>query len=289
MKRAALAAVLLVAAAAAAFALRPRASSDPVLVYRDVAEAPKKNDDHAMSLALASLSSVERDQVIASMEYATTRLEATLMPGAEDLGEGDPMDELKKALAHYAPVLTAARAFEQGSEGAWTAKDFAVRALAKCPEKLAPGERCVPVWGESDAARARFVAWPIAAARVLELPTVDARATCAENLRHRRARDDSTVALVLSSDDLALRPVPERDAVRKAARRLGAAMAVAKREDNQRLEAFGRAAPAGRVAPWLEVKPWALLVVPKLSALATEDAFHAELASVCRGARSTSR
>ena len=66
-------------------------------------------------------------------------------------------------------------------------------------------------------------------------------------------------------------------------------MAVAKREDNQKLDALGRAAPTGRVAPWLSVGPNALLVVPRLSALVAIAGLDGEIRSACPDARATNR
>lgn len=269
-----------------------------MLVYRvgpvPVASAAvKANEDRAMSLALASLTTEERRQAAAAMEYAAVRIEGSLMPGGEDLGDGDPIVELRKALTHYAPSINAARAFEQGSDRAWTSADLSVRVLGACPEKLAPGEACAAVWSSDeeggDVARARFLAWSITKAVVVELPTPEARAHCAEVLRTARQRDDSTVALVLTDADLRLEAVPERDEVRKSARRLGGAMTAAKREDNQKLEALGRAAPTGRVAPWLSLAPDAVLVVPRLSALVALPGLDGELRAACPDARTSKR
>ena len=300
MKRIALGIVVLALGAIALYlaTTRGRAPHGPVLVYRAGpvpagSALPKANDDRAMALALASLTVEERRQAAAAMDYAAVRIEGSLMPGGEDLGEGDPLVELRKTLAHYSPVINAARAFEQGSERSWIGADLSVRVAESCPKTLAKNEACTPVWSAKDApgdaARARFLAWSITKAVVLELPSADARTHCAEALRTSRQRDESALALVLTDADLRLEAIPERDEVRKSARRLGGAMAVAKREDNQKLDALGRAAPTGRVAPWLSIGPNALLVVPRLSALVAIAGLDGEIRSACPDARATNR
>ena len=225
-----------------------------------------------MSLAVASLSSSERGEVLAAMRYATARLESRLSPLGEDLGEGDPIAELQEALSRYLPVLDSARAFEAGR---WKSEDLDVAVAESCPRPRSTFETCVSLWDSTQdrgapslTGRARFFAWSVSHATVVELPSRQRVSDCAEALRDRRRRDGSIIALVLTNEDLALREVPERGELQSAARRLGAVMAASHRHDPQRLEALGRATPTGRVAPWLSLSENAVLVVPRLSKLA---------------------
>jgi hypothetical protein len=182
-------------------------------------------DDRAMSLALASLSRAERADMLTAMGYATARLEARLLPLAEDLGDGDPVEELEAAIAQYMPVLNAARAFDASH---WQSSDLDIVVRAECPASLAHGETCISLWDTHDdvanvalAGRARFLAWAAAYTRVVDVGSPDAAQKCAEALRERRRSEGSSIALVLTNDDLALRGVPERDDLQRAARKLG--------------------------------------------------------------------
>lgn len=272
------------------------ASAGPVLVIRPAAPAPEdgdaeRADDRAMSLAVASLSRSERAEVLAAMTYAAARLESRLTPLGEDLGDGDPIEELEKTIALYAPVLNGARAFEAGR---WQSAELDVRVAGTCPPVRAPGELCVSLRGERGdeepvavAGRARFLAWSVAHAHILELPSEREARECAEALRERRRRDTSVMSLVLTKEDVELRPVPERDDLQRAARRLGAAIAASERRNPERLESLGRAAPAGHVTPWLNLSASIVLVVPRLSALARLAELPREVEELgsCRVAR----
>lgn len=283
----------------------PVPPAGPVLVIRPGPPASdegdeRRADDRAMSLAVASLSRPERAEVLAAMTYAAARLESSLTPFGEDLGDGDPIEELEQTIALYAPVLNGARAFEAGR---WRSADLDVRVASACPPALPPGEACVSVWSERGAqpgtqhtfdgapaalgARARFLAWSVSHARILGLRSEQEARDCAEALRERRRRDSSAMSLVLTKDDLELRPVPERDDLQRAARRLGAAIAASERRNPERLEALGRAAPAGHVTPWLDLDASMVLVVPRLSALARLGDLSREVEEVhsCRAAR----
>lgn len=226
-------------------------------------------EDAAMSLAIASLSPAEREEVAGAMSYAAARLEARVLPLGEDLGEGDPLEELRQSLARYSSVLDTARSFELGH---WRAEDLDVRVLGDCPTALSSDQTCIPLWASADDpsaldGRARFFAWPVSRAAVVELASSAAAHACAAAILEQGRRDATSIALVLTSEDLALRPVPERAELEGAARRLGVAMAMNRRENRERLEALGRAAPVGRTAPWLDMNPSTVLVVPRLSAL----------------------
>jgi hypothetical protein len=272
LKRWSLAAVVVLALVGIVVARRSPPSGAPVsrpaLAVR-AAPRPSADDqaveDRATALAVASLSPGERQRLLDAMDHASTRLEATLLPGADDLGDGDPVAELQKETKKYLPALNAARSLTRGR---WSANDFSARAVSGCDDpSIERDETCVPLWSPAEeGSRARFLAWAAANAAVFE---TDAPHACAEALRDGTVTDGAPIALVLVAEDLALTTVPERPALEAGAHRLGRALALTSRkEESHQLDALGRAPPTpGRALSWLEVGPKAMVVVPRLSAL----------------------
>ena len=252
------------------------------------ADAPDSSaEDRAMALVVASTSSASREKILDVMRYATARLEARLSPLATDLGEddADPMQEFRHSMAPFMPSFTAARELERGT---WRSADLAVRVAPACAEaNVAPDEVCFSLWDTTDGppdvgSKARFLAWAASRTAVVDLGTRERAMACAFALRERVGDERSTVALVLTRDDLLLRPLPHRQELKEAARNLGRAMAANDVEDTQHLEAFARAAPEGRVAAWLDVPAGGLVVVPRLSAIADAAGLAREIEAAAR-------
>jgi hypothetical protein len=168
LKRWSLAAVVVLALVGIVVARRSPPSGAPVsrpaLAVR-AAPRPSANDqaveDRATALAVASLSPGERQRLLDAMDHASTRLEATLLPGADDLGDGDPVAELQKETKKYLPALNAARSLTRGR---WSANDFSARAVSGCDDpSIERDETCVPLWSPGEeGSRARFLAWAAA-------------------------------------------------------------------------------------------------------------------------------
>ena len=259
----------------------------PVLVVRSItSDAPEPaaspgGEERAMALAAASLSPADRLRILEMIDFATARLEARLSPLGTDFEEGDPVAQLRASLAPYQPAFTAARELERG---AWQSADLAVRVGASCAAaKPAPDEHCVTLRGPSHAprdleARARFLAWAVSHALVIDLGTRERAEARAQALRTRATLATSTIALVLLDDDLALRPTPDRADLQASANRLGRAMAGNDIHDTKDLEAFARGVEGAGVAPWLTVSRTQILVVPRLSALGRVDELRRETA-----------
>jgi hypothetical protein len=269
----------------------------PAIVYRapraEDARAPTPGDEpRALSLAIASLTPEERAQLVERMAYATARLEARLSSLAMDFGddEGDPVAALKREMAPRAPSFTAARAFEAG---AWRFLDLAVRVARSCADaRPSQDETCEPLWAAprtTQSRRARLLAWSAVQAAVIALGSTGERANMTSALRERARHADSAIALVLTDADLALVPVPERDRLREQARLLGRAMAANRLEDDTRMEAFVAETAGERVAPWTELGATALVVVPKLSRVASDGVVVPEIEAALAETRSHAR
>jgi hypothetical protein len=267
----------------------------PVLVVRPTAPeeaAPEPGDERrAMDLALASTSPKRRQLLLELMDFTAARLEARLSPLVEDFAEedGEPMAEFRRGMAVHVPSFTAAREFERAR---WQHAGLSVRVASNCEDaKIAPDERCIPLWPANDAPsdatvrRARFLSWAASRAAVFELSSRVRSEACARTLRERTTHPDSPVALVLTADDLALRPVPERAALKEAALRLGKVMAANDASDTQHLESFARepAADEAPIASWLSLSDVGIVVVPRLSAIARPEDLAAEIESAAQG------
>jgi hypothetical protein len=295
LSRAHAAAVIAGAAALVGLAARREAPAPgPVLVVRvlvaDAGDAgavreATGSEARAMAIAGVSMSPADRARILEQLDYTTARLEARLSPLDTDFGDDDPVDELRRSLERHMPTFTAARELERG---AWRSADLAVRLAASCADgKPAADETCVSLWNDREGdgppalgRRARFLAWAASRAVVADLGTRERVAECARKLRERTSANASTVALVLTNDDLTLLATPDRAALHEAARRLGAAMAANGRRDTKDLEAFANAIPEDRAAPWLALPATALVVVPRLSAIADTDGFRKEIEAV---------
>ena len=292
-RRAARGVVGLGAVAILAALVRSRsAPRGPVLLVRALApgassKLPAGDEDRATALAVASSSPSDRAAILELMDYTTARLEARLSPLGTDFGdgEGEPVEQFRRAMAAQMPSFTAARELERG---AWHAQDLAVRVASTC-EGAEKDETCLSLWSSDDGPtelgrRARFLAWAASRAALVDLGTPESAEACARRLRERTRLDASTIALVLTLDDLALRPVPDRALLETAAHKLGRAMAANDIREASHLESFARATPTGRVAPWLVVPPTAVVVVPRLSAIARPEDLTQEIESAAAGA-----
>jgi hypothetical protein len=267
---------------------RVTSSPGPVLVVRSGAfdasassppargvRAHDEQEERAMALAGASMSPADRHRILETLDFVRTRIEARLSPLGNDLEDGDPLDELRSVLKPYLPTLTAARELERGS---WQSADLAVRIAPSCAAAaVAAGESCISLWDTQDGPpalgrRARFLAWAAARAVVVDLGNRARAEECASALRLRTRLASSTLALVLLADDLAMRPTPDRAEIQEAARRLSLALASGSSSrdptEKEELAALADARVAMRGSSWLTVPTTAVVVVPRLSAIA---------------------
>jgi hypothetical protein len=282
LRAAALAGAIVAAALLGVLGLRSRtgvAVEGPVLVVRSVSDGGAKRpplrgdaDERAMTLAAASMAPADRQHVLELIDFATARLEAQLSPLGTDFDDGDPVEQLRKSLQPYLAIFTAARELDRT---AWANDDLEVRIATSCATAhVGAGEVCAPLRDPAGAPpppsivkRARFLAWAMASARILDVGSKARAQQCAQTLRVRSTEALSPIALVLLADDLALRPASEPSELQAAATRLGRAIVVSGRQPPKDLEAFARVPRPEPVAPWLGIGEGQVLVIPRLSAL----------------------
>lgn len=278
-------ALLWLAVAAASSGTLSLEAEGPVLIFRSTttrATPAEDNDDVAMSLVVASLSLEDRGKLLGDLGYATARLEARLSPFADDLGDENtpPLDELRRELAPRMPTLNAARALTRPT---WAGAGIEVRLAASCKE-AGTDETCTHLWDEGDDSaslrRARFVAWPVSRAAVLELGSVEELNACAAKLRPRATAAGSSVALVVTNAEPTAADVAEREQLRDAAKQLGRAMHANHLRNEHDLEALARPSPKRATLP-LRLGPTSLAVIPRLSSLAHAGGVTTEIESAC--------
>ncbi len=280
VRAAALGGAIVAAALLGVLGLRSRkaaAPEGPVLVVRARVDGTRPSlradaDERAMTIAAAAMGPSDRQHVLELIDFATARLEAQLSPLGTDFDEGDPVEQLQRSLQPYLALFTAARELDRT---AWASDEIEVRIAMSCAAAhVGKGETCAPLRDPAGAPppsaqvkRARFLAWGMASARILDLGTKARAEACAKTLRIRSTEALSPIALVLLADDLALRPAADPSDLQAAATRLGRAIVVSGRQPPKDLEAFARVPRQEPVAPWLGVKDGQVLVIPRLSAL----------------------
>jgi len=233
-----------------------------------------------VSLALNAMTDDQRADAAGVLARLADRLERERNPLVEDLDDDDARADAEGLLGERLPMLTAAAAL---APGRWTSQDgrIVVRATTECAEHA----RCIPLGpprasGASPddrvAARARFLAWPLAYAVVLRAPPGRAPDLVAAL---RAPGPGSRIALVLGDADLhGLRFSKALPALAESAARLDRLGP----PDMPMKQLFARVSGAGSdAAPddlrWLALPADAVLVVPRLGALATIAAFVAEV------------
>lgn len=285
-------------ALSSALPLEPAASSastsqpTPVLLVRRTAadEVAAGRDAYAARLALASLTSVDRARIRAAFDHASTRIEAQLNPLDLDMGDGDPLEELRDALAPWSATFDAAQGIARGQ---WRLTDLTVRVAARCSEARAD-EVCVPAVGGPHreehgdlARRARFAAWPVSTLVRRELPSAAARERCAQILRERARSTGSHVAVVLTTDPV----TPLDPETEESGRRLARMIAASQRDDGETssIRTMLQPSDSDRSMTWLALGATEIAIVPRLSAMFDRDAVTREVDDAVRAAIETDR
>jgi hypothetical protein len=254
------------------------ATASPPVVSLEVESAPRSMEverpataSAGATLVLNTLAEPNRAALalaLRDLADALARRTNPLFVSVDDVAEKSAT-ELLRALA---PRFTAAAAL---SARRWRSSsgDLAVHASERCAGK----STCYPITARPATAdlekRVRFVAWPIGYAIILD---TGRRADAQRIATALQAMSpDVGVALALTAADLhRLRRSPALDRVFRQARRVrdhlagGAALL-------DSLEALLAAASSPDEVPWLRLPPGGVLVVPRLSALATSRRFVA--------------
>jgi hypothetical protein len=227
------------------------------------------------TLVLNSLSEAARLDLAHALERLATSLGRRRNPLFVPLDDGVERDEVERLLSDLGPAFAAAGAL---SVGRWTSSegDLTVQGASRCR----PGATCFPLGaapGQSPLeGRARFLAWPVGFAVVVWTPDARRTSRIAASVRASRAKD-SRIALVVTAAELhSLRGSPAVAEITRGATNVLRAGGDHNEALAPLLTSIADAASTSDEASWLNLPRGALLIVPRLGALATADAFVRE-------------
>jgi hypothetical protein len=154
--------------------------------------------------------------------------------------------------------------------------DLTVQGVSRCP----PGATCIPLGAALAQSqlegRARFLAWPFGFAVVVWTPDARRMSRIATSVRASRAKD-SRIALVVTAAELhSLRGSPAVAEIVRSATDVLRAGGDRNEALAPLLTSIADAESNSDEASWLRLPRGALLIIPRLGALATGDAFVRE-------------
>jgi hypothetical protein len=242
----------------------------------DKRATPAPTRARGAALALNSLSEGQRRALAEALDRVAAQLEARRNPFYAPLDDDATRAEIKALLVDVAPSFSAA---ETLAAGRWTSPegDVTVRLVGTC----AAGAACFPLAKTGPRGdvedRARFLAWPVGFAALAKARDARDAARIAASVRAAREKD-SRIALVLCGAELhRVHPSPALTALRTSARRVLRAGGDSEPAMARLLGSITDVTRADDLA-WLSLPPEVLLIVPRLGALATADAFVQEVA-----------
>jgi len=245
-------------------------------------ESSRRAQPSGATLVLNGLSEEERTKLAQSLQSLEAAVARKRNPFYIAIDDTEEHVAARKLFAETAPAFTAAVALSRGrwqsSEG-----DLAVQVVETCSH----GSHCMPLFSQSQGdgleQRIRFLAWPIGYAVVLRASATNA-AQVAKALR--AASPSSQIGLVLTSDELhSLRKSPALASLLKSAGHLANKLPASPLLEM--LENIRSAASARDETPWLKLPRDTVLVVPRLSALATRGRFVDEIKTRLEAAGAT--
>ena len=235
---------------------------------------PAPASSAAALLVLNSMSEARRELLGHALHELAVSVDRRKNPLFVPLDESEERKAVENLIAQTAPTFTAANAL---LSGAWPSPegDVWVRPVARC----AAQRLCVALQGKpedsAEAKRARFLAWPLGYAIILEV-AADARLDdVAEALR---APGSLHIGLVLTSAELhTVRQSPALSPLQREARRVVSALAGKRTALLDTLGSLANVRSGKNAMAWLQLPARAILVVPRLGALATIEQFVADV------------
>jgi hypothetical protein len=239
------------------------------------ATRPARAPGSGAMLVLNSLSDERRQRLAGSLQDLAGVVAKKRNPLFVSVDEDADRVVTENLVAELLPLFTAASAL---SAGRWRSPegDLQIEAVQRC----AASARCIPIYdphlaGHQDDAlerRVRFLSWSLGYATVLDAPSATLATGIADLLRSAPA--SPRIALVLTHAELhRLRKSTGLSSLRRAATVLAKRLPASPLSD-----ALAGLARAGRdEVPWLQLPRNAILIVPRLGALATHQELAAEV------------
>jgi hypothetical protein len=286
-----------VASGAAFFGLRARAprpvtaARGPRLVWstapRASAAEPVSGDALATAawLVLASLDEAAQRRTLDDVAELLDAAEAQLNPLALMLSDEPPELIRRRLRTSLLPAWTAARSLVQPS---WNSGDGSLSVRLASQDEPGDTGSSVDAWSRpapgTRAAQARFVAWAVSSALLVDAGNAQSAVALSARLRRSAQSPGSRIALVLDSSslDVDARVLGDAQAdYREIEARLLAVPEARLRRGLGSAAALALALRAGLPKPpllgWLGLAPRELLVVPRLSAMNQREAFEASV------------
>lgn len=253
----------------------------PLALYLEVEARPKPSATIRASaaeamLVLNAMPESRRELLADSLAKLAAVVNRKKNPFFVALDDSEERKVVEGLIAQTAPAFTAATTLVAGR---WSSLegDVQVRPVTRCTA----GRRCFRLdadpSGDADEKRVRFLAWPLGYAIVLAVASRAELAPVAEALR---APGSFQIGLVLTSRELhALRASPSLPGLKRDARHLVKAMPGQRAGLVTTLSGMARAGAEPDALGWLQLPPDTLIVVPRLSALATPEQLVADVRS----------
>ena len=225
-------------------------------------------------LVLNGMGEARRRQLAESLAKLAVAVDAQKNPFFVALDDSEERKAVENLISQAAPAFTAATAL---CAGRWQSAEGDVR--IRPAHRCAPRTRCVsldqPPGSDDGERRARFLAWPLGYAVVLSIASPKLVDDVAEALR---APGSTQIGLVLTGTELHhLRKSP---ALRPLLEHAGHVVKLAPAKRSPFLDVLANlanAATAKDELPWLDLPRGTIMVIPRLGALATSDAFVSDV------------
>ena len=273
-------AVLLLATGSAALAATPWQLHLEVATGRQ-APLPAPAPAAASLLVLNSMSEARRELLGRALRDLAASVARRKNPLFVPLDDSEERKAVENLIAQTAPAYTAANALLSGQ---WQSPegDVWIRPVPRCAAR----RTCVALQGKpgdgADEKRARFLAWPLGYAIILVIAEDGKPDEIAEALR---APGSLHIGLVLTGAELrALRPSPALLPLQREARRVVSALPGKRTPLLETLASLAKVRSGKHTMPWLQLPPRAVLVVPRLGALATIEQFVEDVRTRLGGA-----
>lgn len=244
------------------------------------APSPAPASASAALLVLNSLSEAGRERLGQALHELAVSVARRKNPLFVPLDESDERKAVRNLVAQTAPAFTAANTLLAGQ---WSSPegDRGVRPVSRCADQNLCVVLRVRPEDSAEAKRARFLAWPLGYAIVLKL---DDGAKLDEVSEALRAPGSNHIALVLTGADVqTLRQSPALLSLQKEARRALSALSGKQTPLMANLAGLAQARSGKNPMPWLSLPAGAILIVPRLGALATVEPFVNEVRIRLRG------
>ena len=228
----------------------------------------------AVWLALACTGPKWQKQLIVLLQEALAEVEANATPGLVDLFDAEASTLLHRRRGRLLPKLTAARVLVRTS---WSDGELSV----------APAESGFRAWkkgSDKTVRRAQFLIWPVSHALLLRNLPAGAIAGVRDTLADDSDGLGAAIALVITPEIATRRGAPsELTRLQKECRRVKRLLnrAAKKNPLASALADLGAATDAP-ILPWWSLRPDDLLLVPRLSALASRAKWVAQVQGVLK-------